>query len=296
MILGGTFQKLKIILEMIKFEHTIFALPFALISVILASSSIHLPHNLPSSRTIIWVLLAMIGARSAAMAFNRIVDANFDAKNPRTAVRAIPAGRITRLYAIVFTVATSSLLVLAAFELNPLCFYLSPIALFFVLGYSYTKRFTSLCHLLLGFAIGMAPIGAWIAVEGRIRLLPILLGLVVLCWIGGFDIIYALQDQEFDRENGLFSIPQRVGKENALLISRLLHLVAIVLLVFVGTVGGLHLLYFVGVTVVAGLIYYEQSIVSPTDLTRVNVAFFVLNGWVSISLFAFVLLDRLMTN
>ncbi len=296
MEVSGAFHKLKVILEMIKFEHTIFALPFALISVLLASTDIHLPHNLPSARTFGWVLIAMIGARSAAMTFNRIVDAKFDAQNPRTAVRAIPAGQVTREQATLFTVIASALLVLAAYELNPLCFVLSPVALFFALGYSYAKRFTFLCHLFLGFAIGIAPIGAWIAVEGKLRMLPMLLGLAVLCWIGGFDIIYALQDEVFDRENRLFSIPEHFGKSRALFISRTLHLLAVLLLVGVGVMGGLHFIYFIGVAVAGGLIFYEQSIVSPTDLSRVNLAFFTLNGWVSMSLLAFVLLDRLINQ
>ncbi len=296
MEVSGAFHKLKVILEMIKFEHTIFALPFALISVLLASTDIHLPHNLPSARTFGWVLIAMIGARSAAMTFNRIVDAKFDAQNPRTAVRAIPAGQVTREQATLFTVIASALLVLAAYELNPLCFVLSPVALFFALGYSYAKRFTFLCHLFLGFAIGIAPIVARIAVEGKLRMLPMLLGLAVLCWIGGFDIIYALQDEVFDRENRLFSIPEHFGKSRALFISRTLHLLAVLLLVGVGVMGGLHFIYFIGVAVAGGLIFYEQSIVSPTDLSRVNLAFFTLNGWVSMSLLAFVLLDRLINQ
>lgn len=287
---SGPLARLRIILDMIKFEHTIFALPFALISALLAART--LPHGLPSARTLSWILVAMVGARSAAMAFNRIVDARFDAANPRTAARAIPAGLLTMKQVAAFTIASVALFVLAAFELNPLCLLLSPIALAALLGYSYTKRFTSLCHLALGFAIGIAPVGAWIAVTGRLEPAPILLGAAVMLWIGGFDIIYALQDVDFDRRFGLHSLPRIMGKDRALLLSRLMHAVMLALLVTVGVISGLHVVYFAGVALVAALITYEQSIVSPTDLSRVNVAFFTLNGWVSISLFAFVVLDR----
>jgi len=287
-------SRLRIILEMIKFEHTIFALPFALISTILASRS--LSHGLPSPRIASWILAAMVGARSAAMAFNRLVDASIDAQNPRTATRAIPAGLLSISQVALFTIASVALFELAAFELNPLCLLLSPIALAAILGYSYTKRFTSFCHLVLGFSIGIAPVGAWVAVTGRIDLVPLLLGAVVMFWIGGFDIIYALQDVEFDRRMGLFSMPRLIGKGPALVVSRIMHAAVVALLIVVGSLMGLHILYFLGVAVVGALVAYEQSIVSPADLSRVNVAFFTLNGWVSVSLFAFVVLDRLVTH
>lgn len=290
----GFWNRLRIILEMIKFEHTIFALPFALISALLASRS--LPHGLPSPRTAAWILAAMVGARSAAMAFNRLVDAGIDAQNPRTAMRAIPAGLLRADQVALFTVASVALFELAAFELNRLCFLLSPLALAAILGYSYTKRFTALCHLVLGFSIGIAPIGAWIAVTGHLALVPVLLGAVVMLWIGGFDIIYALQDVDFDRGMGLFSMPRLLGKGPALLVSRLMHAAMVAILVAVGILCGLHAVYFLGVAVVGALIAYEQSIVSPTDLSRVNLAFFTLNGWVSVSLFAFVILDRLVAH
>lgn len=291
---AGFWNRLRIILEMIKFEHTIFALPFALISALLASRS--LPHGLPSPRTAAWILAAMVGARSAAMAFNRLVDAGIDAQNPRTAMRAIPAGLLRADQVALFTVASVALFELAAFELNRLCFLLSPLALAAILGYSYTKRFTALCHLVLGFSIGIAPIGAWIAVTGHLALVPVLLGAVVMLWIGGFDIIYALQDVDFDRGMGLFSMPRLLGKGPALLVSRLMHAAMVAILVAVGILCGLHAVYFLGVAVVGALIAYEQSIVSPTDLSRVNLAFFTLNGWVSVSLFAFVILDRLVAH
>lgn len=288
---AGVLARLKIILEMIKFEHTLFAMPFALISALLAARSIQLPHGLPTPRTLGWIIVAMVGARSAAMAFNRIVDAPFDAANPRTATRAIPAGLLTVKQVGHFTLASIALLVYAAYQLNPLCLALSPIALAVLLGYSYTKRFTSLSHFVLGFAIGLSPVGAWIAVTGQIDLVPILLGAAVMLWIGGFDIIYALQDVEFDRQMGLYSLPCKLGKAGALTVSRGMHILMLGLLACAGHLAGLHMSYFVGLAIVAGLIYYEHSLVSPDDLSRVNLAFFTLNGWISVSLFLFVVLD-----
>ena len=283
--------RIRQLLEMIKFEHTIFALPFALISVILAARD--LPGGTPSGRTLFWVLLAMVGARSAAMAFNRLVDADIDSKNPRTATRHIPAGVLSRVQVTLFLLFATALFLFSAWELNSLCLYLSPIALFFLFGYSYTKRFTALCHFALGFAIGLAPVGAWVAVQGSFHLIPLLLALAVMLWIGGFDIIYALQDYDFDsQQERLFSIPKRLGKVRALLLSRIMHCLMILILLMVGILFGLHLFYFVGVGVVALLITWEQSLVKPNDLSRVNLAFFTLNGWVSVSLFLFVLLDR----
>jgi len=277
---------------MIKFEHTVFALPFALISTLLASRD--LPHGLPEGRTLLWILLAMVGARSAAMAFNRLADAEFDGQNPRTANRHLPAGSLTKAQVWVFFAVAVALFELAAWKLNRLCFRLSPVALAVLLGYSYTKRFTSLCHLFLGFAIGLAPIGAWLAVRGTLDAVPLLLGAVVMLWIGGFDIIYALQDYEFDVKSPLYSLPKRLGKANSLRVSRLMHLLMVGLLTVIGLLYGLHTLYFLGVAVVAGLIAYEQSLVKPDDLRHVNLAFFTLNGWVSVSLFGFVLLDSLL--
>jgi 4-hydroxybenzoate polyprenyltransferase len=278
-------------MQMIKFEHTIFALPFALISVILAARN--------SSRglnvwIITWVVLSMVGARSAAMSFNRLTDADIDARNPRTSGRHIPAGLLTKGHVLLFLTASIALFELASWKLNSLCFELSPIALLFVLGYSYTKRFTSLCHLFLGFAIGIAPIGAWLAVTGAISPPALLLGATVMLWIGGFDIIYSLQDYEVDVSSKLFSLPKRIGKAGALTVSRIMHLGAVVCLTAVGVLTGLHFIYYAGVLVVSALITYEQSLVRPDDLTRVDLAFFTLNGWVSISLFAFVLLDTML--
>jgi 4-hydroxybenzoate polyprenyltransferase len=230
------------------------------------------------------------------MSFNRLVDARFDAENPRTANRHLPAGLLSHAQVWTFFLVSAALFFLAAWSLNPLCFLLSPSALFIICGYSYTKRFTSLCHLFLGFAIGIAPIGAWIAIRGTLEVVPLLLGAVVTLWIGGFDIIYALQDYEFDVRSPLHSLPKRLGKSRALIVSRLMHTVMLALLVVVGMLQGLQVLYFAGIGVVAALIAYEQSLVKPDDLRRVNLAFFTLNGWVSISLFAFVLLDRVVLH
>ncbi|MCX6378149.1 MAG: putative 4-hydroxybenzoate polyprenyltransferase [Armatimonadetes bacterium] len=289
--MDGILRKVRLLLQMVKFEHTIFALPFAMISMLLAARE--LPHWLPSGRVIFWILIAMVGARSTAMAFNRLADANIDKENPRTATRHIPAGILSRSQVLLFLVFALGLFEIAAWQLNPLCLLLSPIALVFLLGYSYTKRFTSLCHLVLGTAIGLAPLGAWIAVRGELNPLPVFLGLVVMLWIGGFDIIYALQDYEFDSQDPrLFSLPKRIGKANALRVSRLMHLLMLCLLVYIGIGFGLHFWYFAGVAVVTCLIAWEQSLVKPDDLSKVNLAFFTLNGWVSVSLFVFVVLDR----
>jgi 4-hydroxybenzoate polyprenyltransferase len=279
------------LLAMIKFEHTLFALPFALISFLLASRGMRAQHL---SSTLACVLLAMVGARSAAMTFNRLVDADFDRLNPRTASRHLPAGLITRGQAWAFFAAAVLIFEIACWRLNPLCLALSPVALAAVLGYSYTKRFSSACHLFLGFAIGIAPIGAWLAVRGSLAIVPVLLGATVMLWIGGFDIIYALQDYDFDLDSPLRSLPKALGKARALAVSRLMHALMIALLAAIGAIYGLHAIYYAGVAIVAGLIVYEQSLVKPDDLRRVDLAFFTLNGWVSVSLFGFVLLDGLL--
>ena len=284
--IGQFLARTRQMLEMVKFEHTVFALPFALVSTVLAAGG-----NFPALAILGWILLAMVGARSAAMAFNRLADAEIDAANPRTATRHLPAGLLSKMQVGIFLAVSIALFELAAYKLNGLCFALSPIALLFLLGYSYTKRFTALCHLVLGFAIGIAPTGAWLAVRGRFDLVPILLSLAVMLWIGGFDIIYALQDYEHDVNSTVYSLPKALGKANALLVSRILHAVMLALLIAVGVRYGLHAIYYLGVAFVAALIMYEQSLVRPNDLRRVNLAFFTLNGWVSVSLFVFVLLD-----
>jgi 4-hydroxybenzoate polyprenyltransferase len=281
------FRKIKIILDMIKFEHTIFALPFAIMSAFIASD------GFPALGKIGWILLAMVGARSCAMAFNRLADADLDEVNPRTAARAIPAGRITKRAVWVFTVVSAALLVFAAYKLNPLAFALSPVALAVIAGYSYSKRWTFLSHFWLGLSISIAPIGTWIAIKGELDWPPMLLGLAVLLWIGGFDIIYACQDFEFDRTYGLFSIPACFGKERALQLSTTLHVMMVVALIGVTLLTNLGVLYLIGVGIVTILLIYEHAIVSPTNLSRVNLAFFTLNGIVSLVLMALSVADML---
>jgi len=280
----------KVILEMIKFEHTVFMLPFALMAAVVASRHdwVGLAHKLP------WILLAMVGARSAAMAFNRIVDRRYDALNPRTARRALPAGLLTVPQVVVFTVVAALLLVFAAYKLNPLAWALSPVALLLALGYSYTKRFTAFSHFFLGLALAVAPVGAWIAITGRIEPPALWLGGAVVCWLFGFDILYALQDTEFDRANGLHSMPARLGNARALLVSRLAHFVMIGLLVMTGVSAGLGLVYFVAVALVAGMITWEQSLVKHDDLSRLDMAFFTLNGYISAGLLLLTLADVLL--
>jgi 4-hydroxybenzoate polyprenyltransferase len=280
----------KIILEMIKFEHTVFMLPFALMAAVVASRHdwLRFAHKIP------WILLAMVGARSAAMAFNRLVDRKYDALNPRTATRALPAGLLTIPQVTAFTLIASALLVFAAYELNPLAFALSPVALLLALGYSYTKRFTAFSHFFLGLALSVAPVGAWIAITGRIEPPALWLGGAVVCWLFGFDILYALQDTEFDRANGLHSMPARLGNKGALLVSRVSHLVMIGLLVMTGLSAGLGIIYFIAVAFVATLICWEQSLVKHDDLSRLNLAFFTLNGYISAGLFLLTLADVLL--
>ncbi len=278
-------RQLKVILEMIKFEHTVFALPFALMAAVLAE------HRIPSLPVLGWILLAMVGARSSAMAFNRLVDVEFDRRNPRTQVRALPAGQLTPAQVWLFVVVTTLLFLLAAWQLNPLTLILSPVALAVIWGYSYTKRFTPYCHLVLGLAIGIAPSAAWIAVTGRLDWAPVLLTAAVMLWVGGFDIIYALQDIDFDRKQGLRSIPARLGAARALLVSRFMHAVAVALLLCLPALVTLGAAYCAGVAVVAALLVCEHAMVKPNDLSRVNAAFFTVNGFVSIGLFLFTLAD-----
>jgi 4-hydroxybenzoate polyprenyltransferase len=264
---------------MVKIEHTVFALPFAFLGAFLAA------RGFPRPGQIGWILLAMVGARSAAMAFNRLADLPFDARNPRTAGRALPRGEVTRGFVILFTVVSSSALVFAAAMLNPLAFKLSPLALAIIFFYSFTKRFTWLSHLFLGSALACAPVGAWIAVRGDMAAAPFICGLAVALWIAGTDIIYACQDVDFDRAVALHSIPQRFGVATALWISGLLHLVMVMLLVWLFRREGLGVISFAGLAAVTALLAYEHSLVKPSDLSRVNTAFFTVNGWISILLF-----------
>ncbi|MCE2402496.1 putative 4-hydroxybenzoate polyprenyltransferase [Candidatus Poribacteria bacterium] len=281
-------RKLKIILEMIKFEHTVFALPFAIMSAFIAAE------GLPSLPKLGWILMAMVGARSCAMAFNRLADAEIDSKNPRTAMRAIPAGLITKGAVLAFTLISAGLLVFAAWRLNPLAFALSPVALAVIMGYSYTKRFTALSHLWLGLALSISPVGAWIAIKGRFDWTPIILCCVVLLWTAGFDIIYACQDVNFDRKHGLHSIPARLGIRWALWVSSVLHGVAVLLLFGIPLLTELGLFYYIGVGIVVLIFIYEHAIVKPNDLSRVNLAFFTLNGMISLVLMALSIADILL--
>jgi 4-hydroxybenzoate polyprenyltransferase len=235
----------------------------------------------------------MIFARSAAMAFNRYLDRHFDALNPRTAIREVPKGIITPKNALAFTIICCLLFIVCTFFINPLCFYLSPVALAVVLGYSYTKRFTPLCHLILGLGLSLAPIGAYLAVTGHFHWLPILFSFAVLFWVSGFDIIYALQDEEFDRDNKLYSIPVSVGKAKALHISELLHLLSAACVVTAGKLGAFGWLYWIGVLLFGGMLVYQHSIVKATDLRRVNVAFMTANGIASVVFAVFVIADLL---
>jgi 4-hydroxybenzoate polyprenyltransferase len=263
--------------RMVKFSHTVFALPFALAATALAARG----HGIALGQ-IVAILIAMAGARTAAMGFNRIVDRRLDAKNPRTAGREIPAGKVSVLSAALLTAFSAAAFVAAAASLGRLCLALSPIVLGLVLGYSFTKRFTWLCHLFLGLAIGIAPAGAWIAVRGDLGAPAIWLVAAVTTWIGGFDILYALSDREFDRGAGIYSIPARFGVPAALVISAALHLGTVAALTAVGVSAGLGTIYFAGVAAVVAIFAYEHSIVRPSDLSRVDVAFFNLNGYVSL--------------
>ena len=278
---------LSTVLEMIKFEHTLFALPFAFVGMLLAAE------GWPSGRTVLWIVVAMVGARSAAMAFNRLADRRIDAANPRTADRALPAGKISPSFVAGFVAAGVALLILAAWQLNTLAFKLSPIAVLIILGYSYTKRFTPWSHLVLGLALSGAPLGAWIAIRGDVTASPLVLAGAVLCWVAGFDVLYALQDEEFDRGAGLRSIPATFGETGALGISGVLHLLMLVLLVALPRLypAGLGAPYWVGVAGCALLLGYQHWIVRPGDLSRLDAAFFRANGFLALWLLAAVAVD-----
>ena len=323
--------KVKSYLSLIKFSHTIFAMPFALIGFFLGlftfvrsryndgqlnlNKSISLnwdfeSGNLPFTKNslagklvtyeadliavggyLLLIILCMIFARSAAMAFNRYLDRNIDAKNPRTAMREIPKGIITAKNALAFTIFSSLLFVACTFFINRICFYLSPVALAVVLGYSYTKRFTPLCHLILGLGLSLAPIGAYLAVTGQFAFLPILFSIAVIFWVSGFDIIYALQDEEFDKSQQLYSIPAWLGKAKALRVSEFLHLLSTAAIVFAGYYGNFGWLYWIGIAIFVLMLGYQHSIIKPNDLRRVNLAFMIANGIASVVFAIFVILD-----
>jgi 4-hydroxybenzoate polyprenyltransferase len=280
-------RKLKTVLEMIKIEHTVFALPFALLGALLAA------RGLPGAAQIFWILMAMVGARSAAMAFNRLADLRFDRENPRTAGRALPRGEVSVPFVVGFVIASSAALVLAAAMLNRLALALSPVALAIVFFYSWTKRFTWSSHFFLGLGLACAPIGAWVAIRAEIGLPALALGLAVLLWTAGLDVIYACQDVDFDRRSMLHSIPERFGVRAALWISGILHAGMVFLLAWLFVDQGLGVLSLAGLAAVAVLLIYEHSLVRPSDLSRVNTAFFTVNGCISILLFVLTGIDIL---
>jgi len=286
------YNKIKIILNMIKFEHTIFALPFAYIGTVLGS--LYVFNELPSWRIIFWVSIAMVGARSAAMALNRLIDRSIDALNPRTANRDIPSGKISVKEASIFTVFSFLLLFLAAFQLNVLAVLLLPVAVFFLVLYSYTKRFTWLCHYFLGIAIGLAPMGGFVGATGTLPIEAWLLFITVALWTAGFDIIYACQDVDFDKQARIFSVPARFGIKNALIIARLTHAITTLLLFSWYFVFDLGIWYLVGAFIAAIILHFEHQLVKPNDLSKLNAAFFTMNGILSVVIFTFTMLDIFM--
>lgn len=295
-------------LSLIKFSHTIFALPFACIGFFLGLMQSHfgvIPYDSPwpdtADRTALFgwseirlfllVMGAMVTARTAAMAFNRYLDRDVDALNPRTAIREIPKGIIRPENALAFTMLNAFLFILLTWYINPLCFILSPVALLVILGYSYTKRFTALCHLVLGLGLSLAPIGAYLAVTGSFSMLPVFFSLSVIFWVSGFDIIYSLQDEEFDRSQSLYSIPSGLGKKRALLVSRLLHICSSACIIAAGMLGGFSWIYWIGAFGFCAMLLYQQHLVKPNDLSKVDIAFMTANGMASVVFSVFVITD-----
>lgn len=287
-LMENVLRSTRVTLEMIKWEHSIFALPFALTGAVLAAS------GMPTGRTLLWIVVCMVSARSAAMAFNRLVDAKLDAANPRTAMRAIPAGQLSAGFVLAFTVIAAAVFFLGAAMLNRLTLYLAPVALAVVLLYSYMKRITRWSHLVLGLALGIAPSAAWIAVRGTLDPRIIVLTGIVVLWVGGFDVLYACQDFEHDRKVGLNSIPAAFGLSGAFQLARIMHLGVVALMFWFGHLFGLGLAAWVGFGIVALLLAYEHSIISPRDLRRMNAAFFTLNGIISVVFFLAVTADVLL--
>ena len=279
--------------SLVLFAHTVFAMPFAFIGFFLAISVTGQEFNWLK---LLLMILCMIFARNAAMAFNRYLDREIDAQNPRTAIRDIPSGKISANEALIFTIANSILFILTTLLINKLCFYLSPVALSVVLGYSYTKKFTPLCHLILGLGLALAPIGAYLVVSGQFAMLPIYFSLAVLCWVSGFDIIYALQDEEFDRQNNLKSIPAWLGKKKALNVSSIFHVLAVIFVTMPYIVSSFSWFYLSGVLFFIILLIYQHQLVKPNDLSKVNRAFFTTNGIASVVFAIFFLLDAYLRN
>ena len=284
------FAKLRTYLEMIRFSHTLFALPFACMGAVLAAGGI------PPGEKIWWILVAMVGARSGAMGMNRIADRHLDAANPRTRDRALPRGRISLMEAVAFVVGSFVMFLLAAWMLNPLCFALAPLAVLILCGYSYTKRFTSSSHLVLGLSLGLAPIGAWIAVTGRMGLPAVILGAAVLFWVAGFDILYAFMDIEFDRRSGLFSIPARLGMAKGLAVAGVFHVLTICCLALLIPLARLGPIYGVGLLLSGALLWYEHLLVRRHGLAKLDMAFFNVNGLLSLGMFLATLGDVLLAK
>lgn len=278
--MAALLRNVVVFMEMIKFSHTIFALPFALSAALLAA------RGMPSGRQLLFIVLAMVGARTAAMAMNRLIDAGIDARNPRTAGRAIPAGLLSGKAVFAAIVVSVALLLWSAAMLNPLCLKLSPVALFFLVLYSYCKRFTALAHVVLGICLAAAPIGAWVALKGAVELPAVVMGLLVLFWVAGFDILYALQDMEFDREAGLHSIPVALGVDGSLWLARLFHLLTLVLLAWLTVLLHLGGWFVAGSLLVAALLLYEHLLLRNGDLSRLDAAFFTMNGYISLTFLA----------
>ena len=274
-----TKTRIRTVLEMIKFEHSVFALPFALVGALLAARA---SGTLPSWHQLLWIVVAMVGARSAAMTMNRIADIEYDRRNPRTASRALPAGELSVGFARAFTILAAAVLVFAAWRLNPLALKLSPVALAVLFFYSYTKRFTSWSHFALGFSLGISPAAAWIAIRGSLDWRVLILCAAVTLWVGGFDVLYACQDVEFDKAAGLHSVPKKFGIARALLLARAMHIVMVALLAWLA--WSFHLAWpaWAGIAVVAALLAYEHSLVKPNDLSKMNAAFFTVNGYISL--------------
>jgi 4-hydroxybenzoate polyprenyltransferase len=272
-------DRIRTVLEMIKFEHSVFALPFALVGALLAARAT--THGWPTLRQILWIVIAMVAARSAAMTMNRIVDVRYDKENPRTRMRALPAGALSVSFAWAFTIAAIVVFFLAAWQLNLLALKLAPLALAILFFYSFTKRFTTWSHLFLGFALGISPAAAWIAVTGSLDWRMLILCAAVTLWVGGFDVLYACQDVQFDANAGLYSVPKRFGVANALVISRAMHVGVVILLSWLAASFGLPWPAWIGIAVVAALLAYEQALVKANDLSKLNAAFFTVNGYIS---------------
>ena len=284
------FQKLQVMLEMIKFKHTVFAMPFALMGAFLAARGV------PSLNVFFWVVIAMVGARTAAMTFNRIVDRRFDAANPRTAKRAIPAGEVTMGESWLMVTLSSALFFFACWMLNPMALIIAPFALSLTFIYSLTKRFTWLCHVVLGIALAFSPLGGWVAVAGSVSGYPWVLSLGVLFWVAGFDCVYACLDADFDRKAGLYSMPASFGRKKAFRLAVFFHVLAFILFTLTGYLQGLNIVYYIGIILTGGALFYQHLVVNPKDLSRIQVSFFSMNGFIALTLFVVTWISLMMVN